>query len=182
MSEINVSEIKNTLSSAKERLLEFARLRLPDHSEYSQRLANRRAIGTFLESYFTKAGVDVDKLNKMHAQNQSELRLILQERRAKLAEHLPSLEATFHHGIESRRRALELLATPINPFFVTLDKPFLIWQKPIWDEPNFGMIDSHIEGRLTARPKSRWSQTLVTASRILVSISFGRTRATITQS
>jgi hypothetical protein len=145
MSEINVSEIKNTLSSAKERLLEFARLRLPDHSEYSQRLANRRAMGTFLESYFTKAGVDVDKLNKMHAQNQSELRLILQERRAKLAEHLPSLEATFHHGIESRRRALELLATPINPFFVTLDKPFLIWQKPIWDEPNFGMIDSHIE-------------------------------------
>ena len=114
MSEFNVSEIKNTLSSAKERLLEFARLRLPDLSEYSQRLANRRAMGTFLESYFTKAGVDVDKLNKMLAQNQSELRLVRQERRAKLAEHLPSLEATFHHGIECRRRAVELLAITLG--------------------------------------------------------------------
>ena len=91
MSKFNESEIKHRLSSAKQPLLEFAGIRGPESSEY-QRLANRRTMGTFLESYFTKAGLDIDKLNKIHAQNQSELRLVLEERKADLALTFPSLE------------------------------------------------------------------------------------------
>jgi hypothetical protein len=91
---------------------------------------NRRAAGKLLESFFSKAGLDLGKLNQLHAQEQAELRSIFEKQKADAAKNASAAKATFRQGIESRLTALGLLAKPFVSTFVVLDAPFLIWAIP----------------------------------------------------
>jgi len=73
------------------------------------------------------------------------------------------LAKRFRHGIDVRRKALELLATiaqPYTPTFIALNTPFLIWANrflPHSNEP-LGtdiLVDSHIE------PLNNWAKILL---------------------
>jgi hypothetical protein len=122
--------------------------RLPSRSNFSsKRLRNRnneRAVGKVLESFFTKAGLDVSKLDSLLAQDQAELRSAFQRQIADLTKHSRFAEVTFRQRIEARRKALRILENPFTSTFIALDTPFVIWEYP---HPQFGdvLVDTHYE-------------------------------------
>ena len=137
MPKIDVSQFKQSLSAVKEGRRKYSKtLREADLSERSQRLKNRQAVGQVLEPFLTKAGLDVEKLNKILAENQSELRRNFQKQKVEASKHLPSERDAFRHAIDLGRKASEYLANrpPAVGFdlssLISLTTPFLIWEWP----------------------------------------------------
>jgi hypothetical protein len=128
MSQIDVSQLKTALSAIKNKRREDLNFRRADPSARYERTSNRRAVDKLIEKFFTKAGLDVDKLNKMLAEDQSELRRLFQTKKADAAKHASSIEGAIRQNNEALHQTLELLPNPNLSFVVPLDTPFLILQ------------------------------------------------------
>jgi hypothetical protein len=139
MATISTSEVERVISAAKNR--RFLDFRRPHSSEI---LANERKLGERIRAFLTKAGIEVEEIDKMLAENQSEWRRLLEKEKANAQKVLPRIEDTFRHGIDGRLKALELANfSYINPpTFVVLDTPLAILAQP----PNI-LTASHIEPR-----------------------------------
>ncbi len=139
MANIDDAEVKRVAAAIYEERM--AGGRPPAGSKKLNR--NRQAVGKVLKSYFKKSGLDLEKLGRRTAKRRSEILRIFEERNDAVGKRQQSLESVFREGIESRRGALQLLPGPHAPFFINLDKPFLIWELPHPELDIF--LDQHIE-------------------------------------
>jgi hypothetical protein len=139
MKEFSQAEFKRIVSAMKRRASPGPTA-ATSHSPGSK---TQRAAGKMFESVLGKAGFDIGKLNKLAAKNQSELRACFQKHRAAAIKNFSTSETAYRQRIEARRKALGLLRQPFVSSFITLDKPFLIWQLPHPELDIF--IDSRIE-------------------------------------
>lgn len=93
-----------------------------------------------LQPVFAKAGVNIDEVNKVLTQYQSERSRILEKEGAATAKSIAALQKTMRNGMENRRKALDLLGA--KPFIVT---PIpLMSADSIWATPVGMLIDSRI--------------------------------------
>jgi hypothetical protein len=93
-----------------------------------------------LQPVFSKAGVNIDEVNKVLTQYQSERSRILEKEGAATAKSIAALQKTMRNGMENRRKALDLLGS--KPFIVT---PIpLMSADSIWATPVGMLIDSRI--------------------------------------
>jgi hypothetical protein len=106
-------------------------------------LANQRAGWQLIEYFVTKNGFESEKFDEILARNQVELSRIMDAQRAAAIKQSSSEMKKFIHAIDSKRQAFDtLISTAVSPqpFFVSLESPFLIW-------PTQGieLLDSHVE-------------------------------------
>jgi|SRR5215472_13765891 len=147
------SQLKSALTAAKEKRPE-ATVRRADAALLHQQQNHRRAVEQVLRPFFTKAGLDIEKLDKMAAQNQSELRRIFQNHKAESAQRASLEMASIREGVQRRTRALQNLANlPMVPFTAITLQPIFIWQTHV-----DSFRDSHIE------PGNNWVKFLIEAS------------------
>jgi hypothetical protein len=135
MPEFDVAEFKRALSAEKGTRREHSQLlREAEISEGSQKLKNRQAIGQVLQPFLTQAGLDVDNLNKVLAQNQKALRSNFQQRKVAAAKYSSSEGDALLHALELGRKSLEHLATRPPALdaglssLLTLPRPLLVWE------------------------------------------------------
>jgi hypothetical protein len=125
MTKLDEAEFKRVISSMERRQPEPEPLRRVNLSS-----KNQRAIGKLLEPVLAKAGFPAGKLTTMLAQNQKELRDLFQQEKAEATKHFSAAEAAYRARVAARAEALELLSKPFTSSFITLAKPFLIWELP----------------------------------------------------
>jgi hypothetical protein len=110
-------------------------------SQTSQIANLRRKLGKRLQAVFAAAGLDVDKINKILAEHQGDLRSVFEKNKAKSAKNLAAVSKNLQRGLKNQRKALEHLAS--KPFITTpipLLAAYSIFATPV------GMLtDSHIE-------------------------------------
>ncbi len=161
MAKTNESQIKNSIMAASN----ISRIRdernnlintqsVPKHSPIikNQSISNR-----LLTSYFSKNGLDFDKFDKILLQNQKERELILEKLKADSLTESAKMKNMQYKTIENRRKTIETLTNNVTapyPYYVTLDKPFLIW-------PTSGLFfdDSHYE------PWNSWGKVKLDSSK-----------------
>jgi len=142
MAKISDSELERLISAAENRrVLDFRNRIRPESSEV---LANKRKLGEQIRAFLTKSGLELEKLDKIIADNQSERRRLLEKEKAQAQKVLPKIEDTFRHGIDGRFKAFELAnSSNINPpTFTVLDTPTFIHA-----HPRNILTASHIEPR-----------------------------------
>jgi hypothetical protein len=106
----------------------------------AQMIRRDRVAAKKLEPLLAKT-FDVEKIDRVMAQRQPERTNIGKKRPAEIGKAQAALEQGFRRGVENRRMALEVLATPGLPptsTYIALD-PFMIWARP----SNF-LMDSSI--------------------------------------
>lgn len=108
-------------------------------SESSSILANRRAAQQLLASSMCNAGAE-DRFEKIRAQNQIDMRHFAEAKKAEAVKCAAAGQHALLQGIDSRRKAVGVLAESSDPFYVTLEKPFLIWAT----RPSM-LGDTHVE-------------------------------------
>jgi hypothetical protein len=113
-----------------------------EHHERSRRRNYQREIGKIFESFFTKAGLDVRKLNEILVQERDEIHRNFREEVANAAKHFPSAQAIFRQDMEAWRTTLAILAEPFTSTFITLDMPSVIFEYPQWSP---AIVDAHYE-------------------------------------
>jgi hypothetical protein len=122
------THLKAALTAAREKHRGTTR-RQADAAVLAQQLNYRRAVELELKPLLTKAGLDVQKLDKMAAQNQSELRRTLANNKAEAARRGSLEMAAIRKEVQQRARALQnpanLLVLPFTA--INLD-PIFIWQ------------------------------------------------------
>lgn len=128
MSTIEKSELKRVIAAVKGG--KIATVGGPDGFKRRPASKNRRAAVRMVESVAGKAGLDLDKVSGLLAADQKALRGAFDKRRAVAARNFRAAEKVFRSGIAARFEALKLLQVPFASSFITLDKPFLIWQLP----------------------------------------------------
>jgi hypothetical protein len=139
MAKIDEDEVKR-VSAALNRHKHAPRLGPPTSKILTKNKAEAEKIFT---SYFTKTGLPAGKLKELAAKNQIERQKLDGARLAAATENAGAAEAEFHQGMRHWAQALEILSVPFQSSFITLDKPFLIWELP-HPETNI-WIDSHVE-------------------------------------
>jgi hypothetical protein len=124
---------------------------------------NQKTIRNTFQSYLAKTGLPIDELTKLRASRQAELRSLFKARLAENAKGFPARESGFRESVDNRHEALRLLATPYQSTFVTLDKPFLIWQFPNPDfsifvavTPAQGLVYQNKDGCPNAQTRLIW--------------------------
>jgi hypothetical protein len=160
MSKFNVSEFKQLLKAASGQQREHAALlRQAALSHGTQRAKNRQAVAQVLAPFFSKAGLDLDKVNGVLAHNQAELRRNFQKQKLETAKHSASHINALRGAIELGQKALKHLgnrppaADSGLSSLISLTTPFLIWE---WPHPNLDQLrDSHIE------PLNSWAKILI---------------------
>jgi hypothetical protein len=144
MPAIDESELRRALSAMEAVRPNRPRASLAGRRE---RLVSRRAIDQSLATSFAKAGVDIDKLNRMLADEQSEQRRRLETQTAEAAKRLPAAHQAFRRAADNRRKSLELLAglepLPVSSF-VNLT-PFKIFEEVSPPSGFVYLVGSHIE-------------------------------------
>jgi hypothetical protein len=125
MPEFNESQLKTILSAAKDARRKSANLRRADITEHSQIRMSQRPVENLAASHLTTAGFEIDKLEKIREQHQTELRRILEERKADAVKHSYDAKDAIRYGVDSRLKNVELL--PVPPKYELLNTPFLIW-------------------------------------------------------
>jgi hypothetical protein len=144
----SIDELKRVLTAAHtERRRAAPGTRAAALSSQAQATTRRRGVEAHLRSFFTKAGLDVVKLDQMLGQIQRDEREAFARLAAEAATHSARDQQALRHAIAERRRAIELLNTvsiipPAGPRRIVLDRPFLIWQTPRLEE---SLVDSKIE-------------------------------------
>jgi hypothetical protein len=140
MAKITPSEVKRVVAAMKRRR-ELGLLQA-DGERRAQILAIQRRVAKRVQPLLTKAGFDVKKIDTVLAENQKEVRRILEQRPTHADKVFTRIKDTFRHAIDSRVKALEL-ANGAQPHaastFILLDKPLLIFADP----SNF-LFDSHV--------------------------------------
>jgi hypothetical protein len=149
---IDESHLKSALTAAKQKRLEGI-LRREDAALLTQQVNHRKSVAQVLRPFFTKAGLDIEKLDKMSAQNQSELRRIFQSHKAEIAQRASLEMAAIREGFQQQARALRNLAgLPVVPFTAITLQPIFIWQTHV-----DSFKGSHIE------PGNNWVKFLIEA-------------------
>jgi hypothetical protein len=137
MTQIDLNEVKRISS-------EIARHRFPPLPKPSPALIkDQAAIENLLKSHFSDTGLAVAQLNKLRASLQVERRKLFAEQAAERAKTLPTAETELRQAMLYRREAAQLLSVPFQPTFISLDKPFLIWELPHPELDIF--VDQHVE-------------------------------------
>jgi hypothetical protein len=100
----------------------------------------RREFGERLPPVFAGTGLDSEKLNKILAEHQREVRSVLAEEKSKTAKTFAALNENLQRGMENQRQALEQIAY----------KPIVHKTIPLWtawqiDGPQRSPFASHIE-------------------------------------
>jgi hypothetical protein len=164
MQKFDVEQLKSALPEIKREhlispaLSQFAMLERP-------KFPYRRAMAEILEPFLRKGGVDIAKLDRMSMQNQEELRSNFRKQQSQAAKHAAAAAAAFRQGVENRRKALDLLATPFAPYIITLDRPVLVMETPHTELDKF--IDWHIS------PLDNWIKVKVDTNAGSDSTQFG---------
>lgn len=136
MQEINESQVKEALLAAKNlsgaRELRAAETLTPvDPREYATLSDNRRDAERLLGDAISKLQIDLDRFERIHAQNQFELNRLHEVQRAEAIKNSPTVAENFAYRIESRRNAIDALrAAEFKPVVENIDSPFLIWATP----------------------------------------------------
>jgi hypothetical protein len=141
MTTIDKSGLKRIITAIKNRQVPTA----PEAGEFTRPpvSAKRRTAANMVESVLTKAGLDTSKVSKLLAEDQKALRTAFDKDGAATARRNHATSAAFRSGMAARFEALKLLRAPFVSSFLTLDKPFLIWQLP---HPQLDIFtDSRIE-------------------------------------
>ena len=111
MSKFDIAAFKRALAAAQATRRDDSKvLREADAAEGAQRLKNRQAVAQVLKPFLTKAGLDVDKLDKVLAQNQNELRKTFEHQKAAVAKHSSRERDAFRHAVELGYEAAQHLA------------------------------------------------------------------------
>jgi hypothetical protein len=145
---IDESQLRSALSAAEERR---PNLRRAAFTRPRDRSTNRPEIDKFLRTSFSKAGIDIEKLDHMIATEQSERQRRLNAQAAEFAKHLPAAREAFRRAADNRRRSLELLGGPPYTQIVNL-APFIIFE-----ERFRYLVSTHIA------PGDSWLKCLITA-------------------
>ena len=128
---ISKAELKRLISAEKQS--RDALFRHPGISARAEMMAHRRKVAERLEPYFAKTGIEVNKINQILAQSETNLRRAVNQRATRTKKLLAADKNRFRRIRDARRRAFEQLtnaAQPDFPAFVALDTPFLIWSQP----------------------------------------------------
>lgn len=104
-------------------------IRPPSFSESSSIQANGRAAQQLYASTLGKAGFDAEEFERIRAQNQIDMRRFAEEKKAEGVKCAAAGQHALLQGIDSRRKTMGVLASSSDPFYVTLEKPFLIWAR-----------------------------------------------------
>lgn len=139
MQKFDIEQLKSALPGINKQQLITSAFGRPSFEK--PKFPYRRAVGEILGPFLKKGGVDIAKLDKMSMQNQEELRSIFRRRQADAAKHASAAAAAFRQGVESRRKAFDLLAVPFAPYNIILDKPVLVMETPHTELDKF--IDWH---------------------------------------
>jgi len=116
MPEFDIAQFKRTLTAATAPRRDASTvLREAGIAEGKQRLKHRQAVGHVLKPFLTKAGLDVDTLDKVLAHNQSELRSHFQQQKAAVAKHSSAERDAFRHAVELGFEATQHLANRPRP-------------------------------------------------------------------
>jgi|SRR5580700_11348063 hypothetical protein len=109
----------------------------------TQKLNYQRAVEQMLRPLLTKAGLHVEKLDKMAAQNQSELRRIFENNKTEAARHASLEMAAIRKEVQQRARALQNPANlPVLPYTaINLERIFLFGKR----------MSAASEGRISRR-------------------------------
>lgn len=136
-SKVNKAQVKALIAAIKDR-------KGPDiiSASRSAQIGNfRHKLAKRLQPVFAAAGLDVEKLDEILVEHQSDLRNFFEKTKAKSAKNLSALKKNIQRGLKNQRKALEHLA--FKPFITTpipLLEAYSIFATPI------GMLtDSHIE-------------------------------------
>ena len=136
---VTESELKAALSAIRDR-------KVPDISEVG--ISERARIQSLrsnlikrLQPVFAEAGFDVEKINKILADHQSEVRSVLEKEKSKSAKTFAALNKDLQKGIENRKKALEQLASR-PAWMITLVPLLTAW---LVDATPLALVDKHIE-------------------------------------
>jgi hypothetical protein len=132
MAKINLEELKTALKNKQ------PQLSIPGRFERTRTHAYRREVGKLLETFYRKAGLDIDRLNTLRKKYQNDLRDNFLKERTGSA----NKESAFRQLIEKRHKTFELFQNYYPSTFVTLFQPFFIWEYP---QVLSIFIDSQIE-------------------------------------
>jgi hypothetical protein len=147
------SQLKSALTAAKEKRREATFLQA-NAALLSQQLTYRRAVEQVLRPFLAKAGLDVEKLEKMAVQNQSELRRIFQNNKAEAAQRASLKMAAIRERFQQRARVLQNHANlSVVPFTTMTLEPIFIWQTN---------VDSFRGSQI--EPNNSWVKFLMEAS------------------
>jgi hypothetical protein len=138
---VNESEIKAAIKAAQTAIRDRERLAISP-SQRARLLSPRRELGERLQQVFAEAGVDIEKINTILAENQRDVLSVLKDEKSKTVRSLGALHENLRYGIENRRKALEWLA--LRPPVTTTVIP--LWTaSEIGVTPNATLVDTHIE-------------------------------------
>ena len=166
------------------RVLQTSRIAPPFQRAYNlsapaQTTTLRRSVGDLLKSFYTKAGLDIGKLDQMLRQIQRDEENAFKKQMSDGVKQSSLNAKALRHSLEEKRKAYELLNTspiisPFVPTRVVLDKPFMIWgPPPTRDLPPF---ESNIESMHSfIKFKIDVNGGGISPLRTLLSISFGGT-------
>lgn len=151
MTKIDIAELTRILTTASRRPRGSSGL--PAAGVFRQQSQELHALREQLQSILVKAGFDVEKMNKIAAQNRIEVRRIFKQQQSDVAKELPQKKAALLKTLASRRGALNSLPFGPNlPQYYLLQEPFLIWQTPNTPE---ALVESNIE------PNNSWMKVLI---------------------
>ena len=151
MTKIDVAELKRILTTAAPRTRESSGL--PAAGVFRQQSQELRVLREQLQSILVKGGFDVEKMNKIAAQNRTEVRHIFKQQQSDVAKGLPQKKSALLKALASRRGAFNSLPFgPTLPQYYLLQEPFLIWQTP--NTPK-ALVESNIE------PNNSWMKVFI---------------------
>lgn len=121
------SNMKAALADIRKARWEYTNL---DLSHRSKAQENQQTFKKEFLSFLHKTGFEVDKFEKILAENQDISRRIQDKQQADAVTRSAAVQKMFRQGIADRRKVLEYLPAlpPVAPAnYVVVDKPFLIW-------------------------------------------------------
>lgn len=122
MPQLNEAQMKALLSASKDARRASANLASAEQSRLSM---HPKPYENVAASQLAAAGFEVEKFEKHRQQHQTELRRMLEKRKAEAIEYSIEAKNSLRHGIDNRIKNVELL--PAQPVLELLTTPFLIW-------------------------------------------------------
>ena len=142
---IDETKLKKVVTALNEK---DASLKLePDNAARQlHRMASRRASTALFKDFFERSGLKTAELDKLLQNHRAEMKAFIKKQEAEAKSLVASNKVALSDALHSRSNALKILTGPLTfpgVNFVTLDKPFLIWQ---WPHPQLDVfINSQIK-------------------------------------
>lgn len=145
---IDLERFKEALAAGTEQRQEQEKLIREAHfPKGMQSQQNRRYVERLLRPMLTKAGVNIEEVEKLVALSQTQRRQEFEKKKEDLASYGSAQMEAFQQAAEERYKSTEYLNNlPQAPgglgSLVSLTTPFLIWE---WPHLNQSLVRSHIE-------------------------------------